>query len=246
MRQVGNDSRARCAQRVSESWIGVKKRCQSAFSSFFHSKRYAGLTNGTAKDVGLVVGQLELLLHAEELGRKGLVDLPEVDLVLADSTALKGQLDGLDGPDAHDAGLAGRDAVRDDARQGLEAELLDGSLRSNDVGRGTIADARGVARRDGAVLLEDRGKLGEGLDRCLAARVLVDGKGLGGRLEADSGPSATWKLTSRGGHVPVKSLIKTAGKSESVPVISATLLMASVKASRGSFACSHILTNSFE
>ena len=39
--------------------------------------------------------------------------------------------------------------------------------------RRAVADARRVARRDDAVLLEDRGELGERLQRRLRARVLV-------------------------------------------------------------------------
>lgn len=138
------------------------------------------LTNGTTEDVCLVIGKLELLLHAQELRRKGLVDLPQVNLVLVDATTLQRQLDGFDGANTHDAGLAGRNTIRDDASQGLETELLDSSLGRDDVGGGAVTDARGIAGRDGAALLEDGGQLGETLNGSLSSWVLIDREGLGG------------------------------------------------------------------
>lgn len=56
--------------------------------------------------------------------------------------------------------------------------LLDGLLRGDDDGTGTIRDTGGVSGSDGSFLLEDGGELGEGLDGGCGAGVLVVAQGL--------------------------------------------------------------------
>lgn len=61
--------------------------------------------------------------------------------------------------------------------------LLDGLLRGNDDGTGTVRDAGGVSSSDGSLLLEDGGELGEGLDGGCGAGVFVVAQGFDGLLD---------------------------------------------------------------
>jgi hypothetical protein len=71
-------------------------------------------------------------------------------------------------------GLDAAERVGQDARPHRRAQLL-GSVGGHDHDRGgSVVDAGGVARRNGAVLAEGRPELGERLRRDVAPDVLVD------------------------------------------------------------------------
>lgn len=149
VRQVTSDTSTRCTEWVTNS-------------------------DSSTEQVGLVVGELELLGDSEPLTSKGLVDVDEVHL----ANALAGTLEGLANRDSrsdtHDAGLTCRPRVSSNTGDGLDAVLLHGVLGHDDVDGSTITDTRGVTSSNGTSLGdEDRGELLQAGKRGVGLGVLV-------------------------------------------------------------------------
>eukprot|EP01137_Pigoraptor_chileana_P003280 Opistho-2@43241 len=157
MDEVCGDAAARSAERVAEG-------------------------DGTAVGVGPVPVETKLLLACKILRRKRLVDFDKVDIRNLEPGLVEGACDGSDWANAHDLGVASAHMPRDEAREGLETVLLDGGLRCDHNGTGTVADARGIAGSDNTVLLEDGRELAKRLQSRLGACMLVRLEELGALL----------------------------------------------------------------
>src|SRR5262249_22998266 len=134
------------------------------------SERY-----GTTVHVDPVLGQLQLALDTERLRGERLVQLPEVDLLLAQTGPLERLLRRRPGAHAHDRRVDAGRGVAADRRQRRQAELLRLAV-GHDHDRGAaVVDARGVAGGDAAsVGLEGRTQWLQLLRRRAGARMLVD------------------------------------------------------------------------
>src|SRR5690606_15308826 len=116
-----------------------------------------------AVDVGDRPIEAELLLDRHVLGREGLVDLDELEVVEPEARRGERLLGSRDRADAHDLRRDAGDAPGDDARDRLQALLLGPAGVGDDERSGAVADAGRVAGGDEAVLLEDRAELREAL-----------------------------------------------------------------------------------
>lgn len=129
--------------------------------------------DGAALGVDLLLGQAQLVGAPQALAGEGLVDLEDVDVVLGDAGELEDLGDGLPGTDAHeqwrDADDAGRHVL---AKDGL-AQALGGAALHQQHGGGAVADLRGVAGVDAAVLGEGRLDLAQGLGGDARAHTVV-------------------------------------------------------------------------
>lgn len=110
--------------------------------------------DGSAVDVELLVGDMELLLDRAGCRGEGLVVLEEVDIVDGHARLLH-DMPGCGYRRLHDElGLDTLLAVGDDGCEGLAAVLLGPPPRGDDQRRRAVAELRGVGRGDYAVLLE--------------------------------------------------------------------------------------------
>ena len=95
--------------------------------------------------------QAELLDAGQRLGREGLVELHQVQLVGGESGALKGLAAGRDRPDPHEGGIHAGHRRGDDPYHGFQFQGLGLLAGSHDQRRGTIGQRRRVARGHGPV-----------------------------------------------------------------------------------------------
>lgn len=129
--------------------------------------------DGAALGVDLLLGDAQLVGAPQALAGKGLVDLEDVDVVLGDARELKDLGDGLPGPDAHEQRLDADDAGRHVLAQDGLAQALGGAALHQQHGSGAVADLRGVAGVDAAVLGEGRLDLAQGLGGDARAHAVV-------------------------------------------------------------------------
>lgn len=159
--------------------------------------------DGASLGVDLLEVEAELVGAPQALGCECLVDLKNVDIVLADSSLLKDLGDGCPWADTHEEGVdtshRGGDELSND---GLTESDGGGTLHEQD-GGGTVRDLRGVAGVDGTVLCEGGLDLAEGLGSHAGAHTVVLGDGDAlllaglGVLEVDlKGPDLLVKQTS--------------------------------------------------
>ena len=131
-------------------------------------ERYAA-----AVGVRLLGIQAQLADHVEGLGGEGLIELNHVDVVERDPRLGEHLARRRDRSRAHDGRIDARDAARDPP-QSRRYALSRGALGGHhDHRRGRVVDARGVARRHGAPVLEGGRELGERFEARVGARVLV-------------------------------------------------------------------------
>lgn len=138
--------------------------------------------DGAALGVDFLHGEAELVGAPEALGGEGLVDLEDVDVVLGEAGELEDLGDGLPGAEAHEQGLDADDGGGDELAEDGLAEALGGAAAHHEHGGGAVADLRGVAGVDAAVLGEGGLDLAEGGGRDARAHAVVLGHGHLARL----------------------------------------------------------------
>ena len=151
------------AERVHESH---QDACARRAHRVAESHRAAVHVHAGGVDLG------KLAQHAQGLRREGLVQLPEVHVGMAPAELLHEAGDGAGGAEAHVGRLETCRGRAGDARQRTEAPRLHAALRRQHQRGATVVDVGGVARRDGAVLLEGGPQLRERIE-ARGLRVLV-------------------------------------------------------------------------
>src|SRR5207302_4717665 len=99
-------------------------------------------------------GDAQLVTDGEDLSRKGLVELDDVDVGDFPSRRRQHLSYRLDGTDAHDLGSEPGDRAGDDAGQGRQPQGAGLVLAHHQDGGGAVVERAGVAGRDLAVGLE--------------------------------------------------------------------------------------------
>jgi hypothetical protein len=117
--------------------------------------------DGAAVHVDLFFGQAELADAAERLGRKGFVQLDEVEVGDGETGAGQGLLGGGDRAVAHGGGVDAGGGHGANAGHGLHAELAGGFGGGDHDGGGTVVERGAVARGDRAPAAEGGPQLGE-------------------------------------------------------------------------------------
>lgn len=137
-------------------------------------------SNSTALGVHLVDIEAKLIDAEETLRSEGLVDFPNINVVLGETGLFEDRGDGGGGAYAHEEGRHADDGGLNEFSEDGLAEALGSAALHEEDGGGAIGDLRGVAGVDGAVLCEGRADFGEGFsgDALSDAVVLVDGDGL--------------------------------------------------------------------
>ena len=121
-----------------------------------------------------IVRQAELTGHGQALRGESLVQLDHVDVADLQAEAFQQFLGGRGRADAHDAWVHAGGRHRHDAGARCQTVTLRGFLGGDDQGSSAVVHTGGIASGDCAALLaERRPEFGEGLQRGVAARVLV-------------------------------------------------------------------------
>jgi len=128
----------------------------------------------TAVDVHALGIEAQLVDARQCLGREGLVQLHEIDLVHRPAEAGERLPRGRDGADAHPLGLDPRHRSSHDPCHRLQTRVPSVPLGDDEEGRRTVVDARRVSGRDRPVLPEDGTQAGERLRGRVRPRMLVD------------------------------------------------------------------------
>lgn len=129
--------------------------------------------DGTALWIDLVLWNAELVDAPHALAGKGLVNLKDVDLVLAHAGLVQHDGDGGPRPDAHEQRFDADDAgLHEFADNGLP-EALGDAAPHHEHGGGAVADLRRVTGVDAAVLCKGGADLAERLGRHALAHAVV-------------------------------------------------------------------------
>lgn len=111
--------------------------------------------NGAAKDVDLLLGEVEELHVGESNNGESLVDLVVVDILGGKAGVLDGLGDGKRGSGGEESGLVGGVTPAENLGQRLDAELLELGLRNEDNGGSTIVDGSSVGSGNGAAVRDE-------------------------------------------------------------------------------------------
>ena len=129
--------------------------------------------NGAAVDVDDVRVPAHVLVDRAGLGGEGLVGLDEVEVARGPSGLFQRLARSRDRSRAHDRRIDAGRGPGDDAHERRDATTRRFRLAHQERACGAIIDARRVAGRDRAVLVEGRLQLLHRLDRCAVADIFV-------------------------------------------------------------------------
>ena len=131
------------------------------------------MCDGAALDIDDVLGEPEFPDERQDDRREGLVDLHALDVAERPTSAIQGLPHRGNRPETEQAGFDRADPEGHKTGHRRQAMLLGPAGIRNDHARGAAVEARCIAGGNGSSLAESRLQLGQRLQRCVRAVVLI-------------------------------------------------------------------------